>query len=258
LLISKNVMANWQDMGMCGRFVLDRKATDLTSLFDVDTVGSGIPEPSWNIAPTQLISIVLDSLPRATEAEPYPEPVRRLEAARWGLVPGWATDPKASPPLFNARSEDAADSASFSNAVKKRRAVVPASGYYEWRVVDGGRVPYYVSLPGDELMLFAGLFEWWRNPAATDDAPDRWLLSATIMTRPSAGPLARLHDRMPVFLDADLVEEWLDPQEDAEQDLVDEIVAGGAEVAERVVFHEVSPAVGSADNNGEQLTRAVA
>ena len=242
---------------MCGRFVLDRKTTDLTTLFDVDTVGAEIPDRSWNIAPTQVISIVLDSLPKATDAEPYPEPVRRLEAARWGLVPSFAKDPKAGPPLFNARSEDVAEKASFRNAVKKRRAIVPATGYYEWRVIGDRKIPYFISLPGDELMLFAGLYEWWRNPAAADEAPDKWLLSATVVTRASAASLSDIHDRMPVFLDSDLVEEWLDPQEEAGQELVNEIVAGGAEVAERVEFHEVSPAVGSVQNNGAQLTDAV-
>jgi putative SOS response-associated peptidase YedK len=242
---------------MCGRFILDRKTTDLTTLFDIDTVGAEIPEPSWNIAPTQAISIVLDSLPKPTETEPYPEPVRRLEAARWGLVPSFAKDPKAGPPLFNARSEDVAEKASFRNAVKKRRAIVPATGYYEWRVVADRKIPYFISLPGDELMLFAGLYEWWRNPAAADDAPDKWLLSATVVTRAAAASLADIHDRMPVFLDSDLVEEWLDPQEEAGQELVDEIVAGGAEVAQRVEFHEVSPAVGSVQNNGPELTDAL-
>jgi putative SOS response-associated peptidase YedK len=239
---------------MCGRFVLDRKTTDLVNLFDVDRVGDEQPAVSWNIAPTQPISIVLDSLPKATEEEPYPEPLRRLESARWGLVPGWAKDPKAGPPLFNARSEDVADKASFKNAVAKRRAVIPASGYYEWRVVDGTKIPHYISLPGDELLVFAGLYEWWRNPTAPDDAPDKWLLSASILTRASSGPLAHIHDRMPVFLDSDLVEGWLDPQEVGSQELVDELVFAGAEVAERIEFHEVGAAVGSVQNNGEQLT----
>jgi putative SOS response-associated peptidase YedK len=238
---------------MCGRFVLDRKTTDLVGLFDVDSVGETLPEVSWNIAPTQPISIVLDSLPKATEDELYPEPLRRLESARWGLVPGWAKDPKAGPPLFNARSEDLADQASFKNAVAKRRAVVPASGYYEWRVVDGTKVPHYIALPGDELLVFAGLYEWWRNPAAADDSPDKWLLSASILTRTSSGPLASIHDRMPVFLDADLVEGWLDPQEVGSQELVDEVAANGAEVAERIEFHEVGAAVGSVQHNGAQL-----
>jgi putative SOS response-associated peptidase YedK len=238
---------------MCGRFVLDRKSTDLMSLFDVDKVGDEIPEASWNIAPTQPISIVLDSLPKSTEAEPNPEPVRRLEAARWGLVPGWAKDPMAGPPLFNARSEDVADKASFRNAIKRRRAIVPASGYYEWRVLDGKKHPYYISLPGNELMLFAGLYEWWRNPLAADDAPDKWLLSASVVTRAASGDLTQIHDRMPVFLDADLVEEWLDPQTEGDQQLVDEVVAGGGEVAQRAEFHPVGAAVGSVQNNGEDL-----
>jgi putative SOS response-associated peptidase YedK len=242
---------------MCGRFVLDRRTTDLVSLFDVDSVGAVLPEPSWNIAPTQSISIVLDSLPKATAEEPYPEPIRRLESARWGLVPGWAMDASSGAPLFNARSEEIATRPSFENAVKNRRAVIPASGYYEWRDVHGEKVPHYISLPGDELLVFAGLFEWWRNPAAAGDDPNRWLLSASILTRPSSGELAVIHDRMPVFLDADMVEGWLDPQEDGSQELVDEVAAAGAEVAERMLFHEVSRAVGSVTNNGEQLTAAM-
>jgi putative SOS response-associated peptidase YedK len=243
---------------MCERFVLNRKSTDLISLFDVDTVGAGLAEPSWNIAPTQVISIVLDSLAKSTEAEPYPEPVRRLEAARWGLVPAWAKDPAAGPVLFTAPAEDAAGSTTFGNAVKRRRAIVPASGYYEWRVLDGSRVAHYVSLAGDELMLFAGLYEWWRNPAVGADDAARWLLSATVVTRPSAGPVSDLHERMPVFLNADLVEEWLDPQDDAGQELVDEIVAGAAEVADRVEIRAVSAAVDSVQAGGEQLTYPVA
>ncbi len=242
---------------MCGRFVLDREAADLVALFDVDTVGEAIPEPSWNIAPTQPISIVLDSLAKPTDDEPFPEPVRRLESARWGLVPGWTKDPKAGPPLFNARSEDVAEKPAFANAVSGRRAVVPASGYYEWRVVDGAKTPFYLSLPGDELMLFAGLYEWWRNPAAAADDPGRWLLSASFLTRESTGPLRGIHDRMPVFLDSDLVEEWLDPQSEGTQELVDQVAAGGAEVAQRVEFHEVGTEVGSVRNNGRELAEPI-
>ncbi len=238
---------------MCGRFVLDRRTTDLVALFDIDILGNLLPEPSWNIAPTQSVSVVIDSLPKPTPDDEYPEPVRRVEAARWGLVPAWSDGPKAGPPLFNARSEDAATRHSFEAAVQKRRAVVPASGYYEWRVVDGGKVPYYVSLPGEELMLFAGLYEWWRNPEAAAGGPDTWLLSTTILTRQAAGPLAEIHERMPVFLAGDLVEEWLDPQGEGTQDLIDEVVDAAAGVADRATFHRVSADVGSVQNNGADL-----
>jgi putative SOS response-associated peptidase YedK len=246
---------------MCGRYVLDRDTPDLVALFDVDVTGAMIPEPSWNIAPTALISVVIDSLPRATEDEPFPEPVRRIEAARWGLVPGSAKDPKAGPPLFNARSEDVAAKPSFAAAVERRRAVIPASGYYEWSVVDGEKVAQYISLPGEELLLFAGLYEWWRNPAVAENSPERWLLSATILTRAATGELATIHERMPVFLEADLVEEWLDPQADGSQDLVDAVVEGAVEgaveVAGRVTFHAVGPAVGSVENDSPDLIRPI-
>jgi putative SOS response-associated peptidase YedK len=243
---------------MCGRFVLNRQTDDLVVLFDVNVVGNGLPAPSWNIAPTRPISVVIDSLPRSTAPDDFPEPVRRLEAARWGLVPAGTEDPAAGAPRFNARSEEVAEQAAFRNAVKIRRAVIPASGYYEWRMIDGAKVPHFVSLPGDELLLFAGLYEWWRNPAAADDASDRWLLSATILTRPSTGGLAAIHDRMPVFLDADLVEEWLDPQEEGSQELVDHVAAAAGLVAERSQFHEVGVAVDSLQNDEERLVKPLA
>lgn len=236
---------------MCGRFVLDRKTSDLVALFEVDVTGAILPEPSWNIAPTQQIRVVIDSLPKGEEVV---EPVRRLESARWGLVPGSANDP-SGPPLFNARSETVADKPSFETALRSRRAVVPASGYYEWVDIDGTKVPHYVSLPGDELFLFAGLYDWWRNPAATSPA-DVWLLSATILTRPSAGPLEQIHERMPVFLEADLVEEWLDPLTDGDAELVELTVDNSGDVAERAEFYAVGAAVGSVQNNGADLLAA--
>ncbi|MCU1549600.1 MAG: hypothetical protein JWR36_160 [Glaciihabitans sp.] len=243
---------------MCGRFVLDRKTTDLVALFEVDLEGDSLPGPSWNIAPTDSISIVLDSLPRASESDENPQPVRRLESARWGLVPGWVKDPAAGAPLINARVEGIADKASFRTALARRRAVVPASGYYEWKVVGDVTVPQFVSLPGDELLVFAALYEWWKNPAAAEGSADKWMLSTTILTRPSAGPLASIHDRMPVLLDADVVEEWLDPEEEGSQELADLVADAGAGVAARAEFHEVDPAVGSVRNNGEQLIARVA
>ncbi|MCU1406465.1 MAG: hypothetical protein JWQ43_2768 [Glaciihabitans sp.] len=234
---------------MCGRFVLDRKASDLVTLFDVDVLGDNLPAPSWNIAPTVRIPVIIDTIPRVGDVD---EPVRRLEAARWGLVPSTATDP-SGPPLFNARSETIAEKPSFRDALVSRRAVIPASGYYEWQIVDGVKTPQYVSAPGDELLLFAGLYEWWRNPAVAADAPGRWLLSTTILTQASTGPLTSLHERMPVFLDADLVEEWLDPHSEGSEELVELVVDNSPDVAERTQFHEVDPAVGSVQNNTPSL-----
>jgi putative SOS response-associated peptidase YedK len=240
---------------MCGRFVVAGAATDLVTLFDVDLVGEDLPAPSWNVAPTDRVSIVLDSLPKPADADS--EPIRRLEAARWGLVPGWAKDSKGAATAINARIETAAEKPHFRTAVKKRRAIVPVSGYYEWRTVDGVKTPHFIHLPDDQLTVFAGLYEWWRDPAAADDAHDNWLLSTSILTRQAEGELASIHDRMPVFLSADLADEWLDPYTDGTRELLDLVSTGSLAVAEAMTFYEVDRAVGNVKNNGPQLIEPI-
>ena len=103
-------------------------ATDLVALFDVDLPADDLPAPSWNIAPTDRVSVVIDTIPKG--ADPESEPVRRLEAARWGLVPSWAKDLSMGASAINARVETAAEKPTFAKAVAKRRAIVPANGYY--------------------------------------------------------------------------------------------------------------------------------
>jgi putative SOS response-associated peptidase YedK len=240
---------------MCGRLVVSRAAGDLVALFDVDVEGADLPDPSWNVAPTQRVPVIIDAVNRAaaTDAD-APAVLRRLEAARWGLVPGFATEPTASAPLFNARIETAAEKPAFREAVASRRAAIPASGYYEWLVSpDGGKTPQFVSAADDEPILFAGLYEWWRNPAAPADDPARWLLSTTILTRAGAGPLAPLHERMPVFLEPGLMEDWLDPRTTGDAGLLAEISLAAEELADDMVFHAVSTAVGTVGNDSPEL-----
>ena len=240
---------------MCGRFVVAGPSRDLVNLFDVDLPAEDLPEPSLNVAPTDRVPIVIDTIPKG--ADPEDEPVRRLEAARWGLVPGWAKDIKVGVTAFNARIESAAEKPHFKNAVTKRRAIVPATGYYEWKTVDGVKTPYFIHLPEGELLVFAGLYEWWRNPAEGDDSPNKWLLSTSILTRDAAGELADIHDRMPVFLSPELMDEWLDPHSQGTPELLDEVSAGGAELAGLVEFHEVDRAVGNVRNNSPALAEPV-
>ena len=241
---------------MCGRFVVAGAANDLVEMFDVDLVADNMPAPSFNVAPTDRVPIVLDTIPKG--ADPDDEPVRRLEAARWGLVPSWAKDVKVGVTAFNARIESAAEKSHFATAVKKRRAVVPANGYYEWKTVDDVKTPYFIHLPEGELFVFAGLYEWWRNPAEADDSPDKWLLSTSILTREATGELAGIHDRMPVFLSPDLLDEWLDPHTEGDEHLLAEIGSGGEAVAEYAQFHVVDRAVGNVRNNSPELTRPLA
>lgn len=244
---------------MCGRFVVSRAAGDLVALFDVDVEGADLPEPSWNVAPTQRVPVIIDAVNRAAATdEDAPAVLRRLESARWGLVPGFATEPAASAPLFNARIETAAEKPAFREAVAARRAAIPASGYYEWLIApDGSKSPQFVSAGDDEPILFAGLYEWWRNPAVAADDPARWLLSTTILTRAGAGPLASLHERMPVFLEPGLMEDWLDPRTTGDAGLLADISLAAEELADDMMFHTVGTAVGTVGNDSPELVMPV-
>ncbi|GAA0960026.1 DUF159 family protein [Frigoribacterium faeni] len=240
---------------MCGRFVMARASSDLVALFDVDVSGDTLPDPSWNIAPTRSVHLLVDAAPRGADAGG--PPVRRLAAARWGLVPGGSDGPEG-PPVINARSETAAGKPMFQAAVAARRGLVPATGYYEWSTgPDGVKRPYLVRLPDDEVMLFAALYEWWRDPRAAADSPSRWLLSTTLLTRASSGPLAALHDRMPVVVGADVMDDWLDPETEGDDDLVQGVAGLSPEIADRALFHEVSPEVGSVSADSPALVQPV-
>jgi putative SOS response-associated peptidase YedK len=218
---------------------MSRASSDLVALFDVDVTGDTLPEPSWNIAPTAAVSLLVDAAPRGDDAGG--PPVRRLASARWGLIPSWADDPAVGARAFNARIETAAEKPTFRDAVVSRRAVVPASGYYEWAVGDDGtKSPFYVHLPDDELMLFAALYEWWRDPRAGRDDPARWVLSTSILTRPSHAGLADLHERMPVFVGAELMEDWLDPDTEGDDDLLQGVSGESLQHAERARFRSVA------------------
>ncbi|MET0811509.1 MAG: SOS response-associated peptidase [Microbacterium sp.] len=231
---------------MCGRFVVASAGSDLVGVLRVDVEGDDLPEPSYNIAPTSRVAIVLDS----AKSEP---PTRRLEPARWGLVPAWAKDPKIGVRAFNARSEELEDKPMFRGALQKRRAVVPASGYYEWKTTDEGKIPHYIHPQGDEPLFFAGLYEWWKDPAKPEDADDKWLLSFTILTRDSIGRLGSIHDRMPLFVDADHADVWLDPTTENVRDVLDAAIDAAPLVAETLDDHVVSKAVGNVRNNSPEL-----
>jgi putative SOS response-associated peptidase YedK len=236
---------------MCGRFVMARASSDLVPLFDVDVSGDSLPDPSWNIAPTRQVTVLIDAAPRGDDAGG--PPVRRLAAARWGLVPS-ASDGPAGPPVFNARSETAAEKPMFREALVSRRALVPATGWYEWQALpDGRKRPVAVRLPDDEVLLFAALYEWWRDPRAEVGSPSRWLLSTTVLTRASSGPLADVHDRMPVLVGADVMDDWLDPEAEGDDDLLQGVAGLSDEIASRLVVHEVSPDVGSVANDSPAL-----
>ena len=235
---------------MCGRFVVAESGSELVGVLRVDLESDDLPEPSYNIAPTDRVAIVLDS----AKTEP---PTRRLEPARWGLIPAWAKDTSIGVKAFNARSEEVEDKPMFRQALVKRRAVIPASGYYEWHTEDGVKTPYYIHPAGGEPLFFAGLYEWWKDAGKADDDPNRWLLSFTIMTRASAGALGSIHDRMPVIIDADYADVWLDPTTENVGDLLDATIDAAPEIVDGLVMREVGREVGNVRNDGPELIAPV-
>ncbi len=235
---------------MCGRFVVANVGSELVGVLRVDLEGDDLPAPSYNVAPTARVAIVLDS----SKTEP---PTRRLESARWGLVPSWAKDLSIGARAINARSEEIENKPMFRGALEKRRAVVPATGYYEWKSVDGAKTPHYIHPADDSPLFMAGLYEWWKNPALADDDPARWVLSFTILTREAIGHLGSIHDRMPLFLDPDHADAWLDPTTENVGDVLDAAIDAAPYVAATLDDHVVSLAVGNVRNDSPALIEPV-
>lgn len=227
---------------MCGRYTLDVTSAELGQILDGDMTVEWTP--SWNIKPTQRVPVFRETVSDDGE-------IRRVgDLARWSLLPPWATEPKLKFPTFNARSEGLAAKATWRGPIKRSRAILPASGYYEWKTDGKVKTPHYIHLPEGELLFFAGLYSWWR-PKGSDD---EWMLTATIITRPSCGPAGELHDRAPVVLPADFVNEWLDPLTEGDQGLVDAAVSASTPQIEALQFHEV----GKISGDIPELTEPVA
>lgn len=229
---------------MCGRFVVARELSDVVAFFEIDEVVGDQPGISFNVAPTQSVSMFVDL------SEPLP--ARQMHSARWGLVPQWATAIQGAP-LINARIESVLEKPSFRDAVLKKRCAIPASGYYEWQTANNSKTPFYIHAPEPGMLAFAGIYSWWRNPELERSDPNRWLLTVSLITKDSAEPLAFIHDRNPLLLSSDSLENWLD--EDFELDC--DALAWFADESDLVIdglsFHPVGNAVGAVRNNSAAL-----
>jgi putative SOS response-associated peptidase YedK len=221
---------------MCGRFAMNKSTDELITDFVAEGGDFRDWRPGYNIAPTQTIPVVIQS------AKGGDEPVRRLEPARWSLVPSWSKDLKLKYPTFNARSENIATKATWKGPLKAHRALVPATGYYEWQTfADGKKVPHFIHAPAGEQLVFAGLYSWWKNHTLPDDHPDLWTLTATILTSDAVDELLHIHDRNPVPLPREWWNTWLDPNIEGDQDLVDAAVQAALPVAGALEVYEVAP-----------------
>lgn len=182
---------------MCGRFVSATDAEGIVRLFVVDErQGEALP-PRYNVAPTDPVYSVVEHDGR-----------RHLVVFRWGLVPAWSKDAKGAARMINARAETVADKPAYRDALARRRCLVPADGFYEWRTDDAGRKqPFYIHPGYGKLLAFAGLWETWRDRDDPDAEP---LRTCTIITTDASPGLARIHERMPVALPREAWDAWLD------------------------------------------------
>lgn len=238
---------------MCGRFAVDNEINELIEQFVATGGDVGDWRPSWNIRPTDQVPVVVEAPSRASDNsadENRGDVVRRLETARWSLVPSWSKELKLTYPTFNARSEDVASKASFKASVVNKRALIPAAGYYEWHTEGTTKTPYFIHDPAG-TMAFAGLYSWWRNPALAEDDPARWVLTTTMLTMAAVPSLAGIHDRNPVPLPREFWDDWLSPSLAGDQSLVDAAVAAAVPVASGLEFYRVAPLRG----DGPELTR---
>jgi putative SOS response-associated peptidase YedK len=234
---------------MCGRYVSVRSDADLLTTFDaVDATDDEQLEPDWNVAPTKPVRAIVNRPLRDESGTPATQPTRQLRVLSWGLVPSWAKDRSIASRMFNARLESVAGKPAFRTAYAKRRCLIPADGWYEWQVVDGPdgpvKQPFYMTPADGHPIAFAGLYEFWRG----GDGPT--LTSCTILTAPSDGALAEIHDRMPLVLPRRAWARWLDP---AVSDPADLLRPWDEAAGEHLELRPVSTAVNKVDNNGAQL-----
>jgi putative SOS response-associated peptidase YedK len=215
---------------MCGRYALTTAPEAIRALFRYLEQ----PEfpPRHNVAPTQPVAIV-----RMVEGR------REFALVRWGLIPAWVKDPRGFSLLINARGESALDKPAFRNAMKRRRCLFPADGFYEWKRDGNRKQPYFVRLKSGQPMAFAGLWESWSGPNGEE------METAAIVTTTASRSIAHIHDRMPVIVAPEAFDFWLDPNVDAQTAAA--VIAPAPDAA--LEAYEVSSAVNRTANDSPGL-----
>jgi putative SOS response-associated peptidase YedK len=177
---------------MCGRFVMKADPGELADFFSL--AGTVDVVARYNIAPTQLVAAVAGG----------PDG-RAWRVFRWGLVPSWASDVKIGQRMINARSETVFDKPVFRMAIRRRRCLIPADGFYEWGTVGAVRQPYFIRLNDSRPFAMGGIWEHWESPEGDV------IESCAILTAPANELMSSFHHRMPVIIDRDQFDRWLDP-----------------------------------------------
>lgn len=180
---------------MCGRFVLTVNPEVVQTAFDLTTMPP-IMSPRFNVAPTQPVAVISNENPH------------ELTFYKWGLIPSWSKDPSIGSKMINARSESAAEKPSFRSAFKRRRCIIPADGFYEWRQHGGDKTPMFIHMKDQEVFGMAGLWEIWHSPDGGE------IRTCSILTTDANEFMQTIHNRMPVILHKEDYNLWLSPNEE--------------------------------------------
>jgi putative SOS response-associated peptidase YedK len=219
---------------LCGRFVQYTLFPLLEKEFSLK-FGVDVPlNPSFNIAPTQQVPVVIN------------EDGNRLITCRWGLIPPWSKDPSIGSRMINARAETLAEKPSFKGPLKKHRCLIVADGFYEWKKTESGKTPVYITRKDGRPLGFAGLYSDWR-PAEGDT-----IRTCTIVTTEPNELLEPIHNRMPVIIKPDDRDRWLDPSENDPEKLIPLLAPYPSDELDA---WEVSRAVNSPSNNSPENIR---
>jgi len=220
---------------MCGRFARYSLSRELERYFNAHPAAFEI-QPSYNVAPAQEIPVIIQQ-----------EGERHIKKRHWGLVPFWAKDISIGSKMINARVETVTSKPAFKAALKQRRCLIPANGFYEWFGKAGSKQPYYLLLPSGEPFAFAGLYEIWEDKEAPAEAGP--YKSCTIITTDASDSVKDVHNRMPLILKPEAYDEWLDPG-NKEPTKIEELLKTA--YVKELKRYPVSKLVNRAENNSKE------
>jgi putative SOS response-associated peptidase YedK len=217
---------------MCGRFSITGDLDFYAEYFGVDEIRTEPLAPSWNVAPTDDVYVIAEH-----------DDTRHIGSMKWGLVPHWAKDKKSI--QINARTETVATTSMFRDSFSRKRCLIPSDGFYEWEPAEEGRTPHWVYRADGHPMVFAGIWA-----SRLDEETQQWDRTCSILTTEAIGVISSIHHRMPVALDPDVWDSWLD------RELTDTETALGLIRTidpDEIMEHAVSKRVNTVKNNDPDL-----
>jgi putative SOS response-associated peptidase YedK len=221
---------------MCGRYTLHQKAENIAKRFNLATVPQKLSE-NFNVAPGQTMPVIRED-----------ETGRHLDFMKWGLIPVWAKDPSIGYKLINARDDGIFEKPMWRSVIKRKRAIIPADGFYEWKKpVDPGskKQPYYIHPKDSDIFGFAGIWETWKNPDGQE------FMTYSIITTEPNKEMRSVHDRMPVILHPEDEESWLSPDHNDNREVIESFLRPYEDNG--LELFKVSPDVNMVKNNDHKL-----